>query len=133
MLKFLNGYNKITHHEPIQAEGPGGLPANGAITQYRDPDPVETEVSTTDVSTAEVLANGLPANGSWIVADPAPVPHADGWSDVGTTARRGWTWRTFECHSFANILQLIGLAWGGQQMTLYSLSFHKGRRTTMDL
>ena len=31
-------------------------------------------------------SNGLPANGSWVAADPVPVLHADGWSDVGTTA-----------------------------------------------
>ena len=29
--------------------------------------------------------DGLPANGSWVVQDPIPS-HADGWSDVGTTA-----------------------------------------------
>ena len=37
----------------------------GAITQYRDPDPVETEVSTTDVSTAEVLAAPTPTTVKW--------------------------------------------------------------------
>ncbi len=77
----------------VTIPGLDGLPEKGAPV----PGPVEETLqagtgmdSTNAVPDPPTLPihgpEGLPANGSWVVADPVPVPHADGWSDVGTTA-----------------------------------------------
>ena len=76
MLDDLDKRHPGVRDEVRQAFGSPRMPESGTITQgVLVPDPVETEVSTAEVPAAPNTA-----------ADPVPVLHADGWSDVGTTA-----------------------------------------------